>query len=115
KRNQKENNLLRSFFKNFFFVPGLLCQFTLLTGIAFNPVFYFTKNHFHKNGLRAYPTAKNPTIYNREKNNKHKQRKHCQHKQKEILRQKNDSENDKLALQHIEHHNRIAIDVNERR
>jgi hypothetical protein len=84
----------------------------LFVGIAINPVFYFPEYHFHENGLRTGPAAKNSTKDGCKKNDEHYKSDHGQCEDEEVLRTKYLSENDKLPLQYINHDEGLTIHFN---
>ena len=81
--------------------------------IAIYPIFNFTKNHFHKNGLRTDPAAKNTAKHHREQNYKNNKRKKANGKNEKILRPESDSEENKFTLQHIKHKEWCIINLYE--
>ena len=60
--NQKGNNEKRTTWLFLIFQHSrLFAQSNLLSAISFNPVFNPSENHFHKDGLRANPSAEQPS------------------------------------------------------
>ena len=66
KRQAEKDYLFRKFLKKFFGVPRSVFKRPLFSSIAFNEVFDFAKNHFHKNGLRTNPAAEQSAVNNGE-------------------------------------------------
>ena len=75
-RNQNKYQMLSAFFDDFLFVPRRLVELSLLIGISFNPIFYFTENHFHKQCLWTCPATPYPAKHNRKEYDKNKKSDH---------------------------------------
>ena len=69
--------------------------------VAIYPIFNFTKNHFHKNGLRTGPAAKDTPKHYRKQNYKNNKRKKPDSEDEKILRPEDHTKKDELTLEHI--------------
>jgi hypothetical protein len=81
----------------------------LLRGIAIDPIFYLTENHFHKDGLRAGPAAKYTAKHHGKQYHKYNKGEHAYPEDEKILWPKDHSEYDELTLKNIEHQQRFAM------
>src|ERR1700761_4746538 len=102
------------FFNDLILCPWRCIQLSAFIGITFYPYFYFAKDHFHENGLRAYPSAKNPAERDGEQDNTNQKDKRSQHEQENVLRPENLPEQHKLSVDHIQHQQRLPADPHER-
>ena len=57
-RDQKKDKLLGNLFDSLFGSPGSVVEAALSIGVSFDRIFNLPEDHFHKNGLRANPAAK---------------------------------------------------------
>jgi hypothetical protein len=112
KRNRKKRHKLDQTFPDFFCIPGHASQLLLLCRIAIDPIFYFTENHFHKNGLRAGPAAKYPAKNHGKQNYKNHKCEKAYGENEKILRPEDHAEKDEFALQYIKHKERCVINLN---
>src|SRR5690606_16078493 len=108
-RERKEQDMLDRFPAHLVCGPGAFVQQALRSRISFYPVFYAAKKHFHENGLRADPPAKEPAKGHGEQRNEQDERHHGQAKKEKILRPENGAEQDELSLHYIEHQQGPAV------
>lgn len=94
--------------------PGRILQQSLFCRISLDQVFHFPKEHFHENGLRANPSAKESAEGGGKQNNKNDKCYHCQPEDEEILRPEYFPEDDKLSFGDIELEQRAPVRFYER-
>ena len=109
KRNNIENNKLGDPLPYLFRIPGHGAKLLLFSGVSINPIFNFTKDHFHEYGLGAGPSTKNTAKDNRKQNHKYHECKKANGKYEKILRPENHTEKYELTFKNIEHEKRCII------
>ena len=114
KRKGEEDSLFEKLFSDLADAQRRGGQGALSDRIAFDEVFYFTKNHFHQQGLRASPTAPEPAKCGGENDNAGQKNQHGDGKNSDVLRPENLSEDGEPALDDVHEQERIAIDPDER-
>jgi hypothetical protein len=81
--------------------------------ISFQPIFYFAENHFHKNGLRTYPSAEYPSKNDSEENDEDHEDEHAQNENEKVLWPKTNTEENVNAINHIQHEQWRTVKLNE--
>ena len=87
---------------NFLRIPRSTFEQFLGWGVSFNKVFHFSEKHFHKNGLRTNPAAKQSAESSGEQNNEYNESDHRESEDEEILWPENLAKQDKLRFRNVE-------------
>jgi len=108
-RYQEKRNELNASFPDLFAIPGHCPQQFLFGRIAIDPIFNFPEYHFHKNGLRAGPSAEYPAKYHGKQNHKHHESEHGNTKNKKVLWPEDQPKDDEFSFQEIQHQQRGIV------
>lgn len=99
--------------ENLGFRPGRVRHQSLRTGVAVDPVFDLSEDHFHEKSLRAGPTAPEPAKSRCEDNDRRKEQEHSDGEDDSVLRPEDLSEDGEPSLDDVEHQEGIAVDSDE--
>jgi hypothetical protein len=112
KGNEKENTDFQTAFGDFLGIPWGILQGSLLTVVSVNPIFNFSEYHFHKDGLRTYPSTKKAAEYYGKQNDKKDKREHRKDKEVEVLGPEYLAENHEFPINKIKKEKWFATDTN---
>lgn len=113
-RKQEESDVFPRFTDDFLRGPGRFVQQFLLRCRTFDPVFQSAEKHFHKDGLRAGPTAEQSSECSGEENNEYDERDHGQGEDEEILGPEYFGEENEFSLRDIDLEQGDPVNINER-
>src|SRR5579859_2730910 len=112
KRQEIKNPVLGGFLSDLRTRPGCFGQQFLPGGVSFYQILDLPEQHFHKDGLWAYPTAEQPSEGRGEQDHENDKSHHRQSEDEEILGPEYLTENNESCVRYIEKEEWLSIHIN---